>query len=100
MKKQLLAAAAVLSAVICLGPASAAAQLPGGLKVPKIPKREKAQPVPTPAPAESAPAAPSGATQVSAPAAATPAASAQPQASAQPGGPTVLKHSVAVHART
>ncbi|HWS87881.1 MAG TPA: hypothetical protein VN282_13000 [Pyrinomonadaceae bacterium] len=90
MKKQLLAIAALLS-VCCLGPHAATAQLPGGIKVLKLPKREKAQPAPTPT--ESAPTAPPGETQPSA----QPSAPAQPQAA---GGPAVLKHSVAVHART
>jgi hypothetical protein len=64
VKKQLLVALAS-SAFACLGPRGAAAQLPGGIKVPKIPKREKAQPAPTPA-----------------------------QASAGAGVPAVLKHSL------
>lgn len=105
MKKQLLAAA--LLSIACLGPQAARAQLPGGIKIPKIPKREKAQPVPTPAAAERAQPASSAqsgdaqpAARPSAPAATRTAAAAapvQPQATA---GPAVLKHSVAVHART
>ena len=103
MKKQLLVVAALLT-LACLGPRAASAQLPGGLKIPKIPKREKAQPTPTHD--ESAPTAPSGmslpAAQPSATAAtppATSAAPAQPQAAAVQGEPAVLKHSVGAQAR-
>ena len=48
MKRQLLVALAFLT-FAGLGPRAASAQLPGGIKVPKLPKREKAQPAPTPA---------------------------------------------------
>jgi len=47
VRKQLLIALALLT-LVCLVPGAATAQLPGGIKVPKIPKREKAQPAPTP----------------------------------------------------
>ena len=99
MKRQLLVALAFLT-IACLGPRAATAQLPGGIKVPKLPKREKAQPKTTPA--ESAPAAPSGETQPGAPAATAPASAApvQPQPPAGSGGPAVIKHSVAAQART
>jgi hypothetical protein len=84
--------------VACFGLQTASAQLPGGLKIPKLPKREKAQPAPTPAATEAARPAPAEeATPDAQPprqnaAAATnsaPAAAAASQASA--AGPTLIK---------
>ena len=96
MRKQLLVAIALLT-LACLGPRAASAQLPGGLKIPKIPKREKAQPTPThdesAQPASAAPsgeAQPAGQPEPSAKAAATTAtASAAPPTQAT--GPTLIK---------
>jgi hypothetical protein len=100
MKRQLLVALAFLT-FACFGPRAATAQLPGGIKIPKLPKREKAQPAATPVPAESAPAAPSGETQPSTRAAPPPASAAAPaQPQAPPAGPAVLRHSVGATART
>jgi hypothetical protein len=77
----------------CFGLQTASAQLPGGLKVPKLPKREKAQPTPTPA--ESAPAAPSEATTPDAqpprPRATAVTNPATPAPQAPAGGPTLIK---------
>jgi hypothetical protein len=103
MRTKLLAAA--LLAIACLGPQAATAQLPGGIKIPRIPKREKKQPVPTPAPTgapqpaateETRPIAQPSAPAATATGAATPPA--QPQAAVASGGPSVLKHSVAAQA--
>jgi hypothetical protein len=96
MKKHLLVVAALLP-LTCLGPQTAAAQFPGGLKIPKV---GKPKPTPTPAPAETAQPTPS---TESRPAAQPPSASsapAQQQASAGPGAVAVLKNLVRVNART
>jgi hypothetical protein len=99
MKKQLLVAATLLT-VAWLGPQAATAQLPGGLKIPKVSK-----PKPTPTP--TAQPAPPGETQPAAqPRPSVPAVSgapAQPQAAAgqgAQGGIAVLKNLVRVNART
>jgi hypothetical protein len=93
MRKQLFVVALTLLTIACLGPGAAVAQLPGGIKIPKIPKREKAQPAPTPN--ESARPAPSeAATPAARPSA--PAATAQPQAA----GPTLIKTRVQFQAYT
>ena len=94
-KHILVALASVLIAGFCCQTASA--QLPGGLKIPKVSK-----PKPTPTPAEPAQPASSNETR---PAAAQPqpaasSAPAQPQTTAGSGGIAVLKNQVSVNART
>ncbi len=91
MRKQLLVALALLT-FACLVPHAAFAQLPGGIKIPKIPKREKTQPVTTPAesaqPAPSEEATPDAQRQPSATTNLAPAAAAtRPQAES----PTLIK---------
>jgi type IV secretory pathway VirB10-like protein len=84
----------------CFGLQTASAQFPGGLKIPKIPKRDKAHPAPTPAeaarPTPSEEATPTAQPQPVAPAATTPAPAARPQAS----GPKVITTRVQFRART
>lgn len=94
MKKQLLVVAALLT-LVAFGSRTTPAQLPGGLKIPKVGK-----PKPTPTPAEAAPTAPSSSESRPAaqPAASSPAA--QPQAGAGQGGIAVLKNLVWVTPRT
>jgi hypothetical protein len=95
MKKHLLVVAALLT-LTCLGPQTAAAQLPGGLKIPKV---GKPKPTPTHAPVASAQPAPSNETRPAAQPAASNTAT-QPQAAAGPGAVAVLKNLVIVNART
>ncbi len=74
---------------------TASAQLPGGLKVPKLPKREKAQPAPAPAeaarPTPSEEATPDARPPRQNAAAAPNSAPAAAAAGAQTGGPALVK---------
>jgi hypothetical protein len=95
MKKQLLVVAALLT-LGGLGPQTAPAQFPGGLKIPKVSK-----PKPTPTPAPAAQPTPSGEMQPAAqPQPTTSSAPAQLQAGAGQGGIAVLKNLVWVTPRT
>ena len=95
MKKQILVAAALL-ALAGFGPQAAPAQLPGGLKIPKV---GKPKPTPTPAPSETAQPAPSDEPRPAAqPQPAAPAA--QPQPATGQGGLAILKNLVRVNPRT
>ena len=79
----------------CFGLQTASAQLPGGIKIPKIPKREKAQPATTPAEAPR-PAPSEEATPNALPGAPAATTAARPQA----GGPRVIKTRVQFRAKT
>ncbi len=94
MRKNIFVAlASVAIAGFCCGTASA--QLPGGLKIPKVGKPKS---TPTPAPTEPAPSAPS--TESRPAAQPQPSTPAQPQAGAGQGGIAVLKNLVSVTPRT
>ncbi|MDQ1591111.1 MAG: hypothetical protein QOG71_1738 [Pyrinomonadaceae bacterium] len=102
MKKQMLVVAALLI-LTCLSPQAASAQLPGGLRIPKVSKpKPSPTPAPTaPAPTETAqPAAPSNQTRPAAQPQPASSAPAQPQAAAGSGALAVLKNLVSVTART
>jgi hypothetical protein len=96
MKKQIFVVA--LLTLTCLGARTASAQLPGGLKIPKV---GKSKPTPTPAPAEAAQPAPSTESRPAAqPQPGASGAPAQQQAASESGGIAVLKNLVSVTART
>lgn len=91
MRKQHLVVFIALLTLTCLGPQPASAQLPGGLKLPKVGK-----PKPTPTPAE---AAPPSSPDEPRPAAAQPPPAAPSQSSAGAGALAVLKNLVVVDTR-
>jgi hypothetical protein len=97
MKKQLLVVVALLT-LFAISPPTSPAQLPGGLKIPKVGK-----PKPTPTPASATQPAPPNETQPAAqpqPGATAAGAAAQSQAAAGQGGLAVLKNLVWLTPRT
>jgi hypothetical protein len=99
MKKQTLVVA-ILSILGAFGPPTALAQLPGGIKIPRI-GRPKTTPTPAPTPNETSQPAPPAESQPAAQAqpVVTPDARTQPQAAAGQGGLAVLKNQVWVNTR-
>jgi hypothetical protein len=94
-KHILLALASVVITAFCWQPA--AAQFPGGLKLPKVSKPKS---TPTPAPTETARPAPSTESRPAVQPQPASGAPAQPQAASGQGGIAVLKNLVSVTART
>ena len=100
MRKHLLVAlsAAVIAGFCCQ---NVSAQLPGGLRIPKVSKpKPTPSPTSTPAPTETAQPAPSNQTRPAAQPQTASSAPAQPQAAAGSGALAVLKNLVSVTPRT